>query len=121
MLLTAPPIAGAQQAGKVYRIGVLSVQSSFTVRPVKNAFKQKLRDLGYVEGRNLVIENRFAEGRYERLPELARELLRLNVDLLVATDGASSTLSLKAATKTIPIVFYAGAPSSPDSWRASHD
>jgi len=107
-LLAAPLGARAQQAGKVYRIGVLSVQSSFTVRPVQSAFKQKLRDLGYVEGRNLVIENRFAEGRYERLPELARELLRLNVDLLVSPDGAPSTLALKAATKTIPIVFYAG-------------
>src|SRR5499426_1549368 len=107
-LFAASLAAQAQTAGKIYRIGVLSVQSSSTIRPLLNAFKQKLRDLGYVEGRNFVIEYRSTESRYERLPELARELVRLNVDLLVTLEGTPPTLALKAATKTIPIVFFAG-------------
>jgi len=106
--LAASLTAQAQTTGRVYRIGFLSVQSSPTVRPLLNAFKQKLRDMGYVEGRNLVIEHRLAEGRYERLPELARELVRLKVDLLATAEGAPPTLALKATTKIIPIVFFAG-------------
>src|SRR5262245_21923005 len=107
-LLAASLTAQAQPVKKVYRIGFLSVQSSSTIRPPLNAFKQKLRDLGYVEDRNLVIEYRSTEGRHERLSELARELVRLNVDLLVTLEGTPPTLALKAATRTIPIVFFAG-------------
>ena len=108
VLLAAPLAAGAQPVGKVYRIGFLSVQTSSGPKTQFNAFKQKLPDLGYVEGRNLVIEGRWAEARYERLPDLARELVRLNVDLIVTPDGAPPALAAKAATKTTPIVFYAG-------------
>ena len=106
-LLAASLAAQAQTTNKTYRIGFLSIQSSSTT-PQLNPFRQKLRDLGYVEGRNLVIESRWGEGRYERLPDLARELVRLNVNLIVTPDGAPPTLAAKAATKTIPIVFYAG-------------
>ena len=108
-LIAAPLVAEAQQqAGKVWRIGFLSTQTSSMFQPQLNAFRQKLHDLGYLEGRNLVIEYRWAEGRYERLPALARELVRLNVDLILTPDGVPPTLAAKAATKAIPIVFFAG-------------
>jgi ABC-type uncharacterized transport system substrate-binding protein len=107
--LTLTPLAvDAQQAGKVWRIGFLSTQTSSVSQAQVNAFRQKLRDLGYVEGRTLVIEYRWAEGRYERLPALARELAQLKVDLILTPDGVPPALAAKAATKTIPIVFFAG-------------
>jgi putative ABC transport system substrate-binding protein len=96
------------QAEKVYRLGFLSSQTPTTLTPVLNAFKQKLRDLGYAEGRNLAIEYRWAEGRYERFPALARELVRLEVEVIVTPDGVPPTLAAKAATRTIPVVFFAG-------------
>lgn len=71
------------------------------------AFKQGLRDLGYVEGKSFVIEYRSAEGKYERFPALAEELVRLKVDVILADDGTPSTLAAKNATRTIPIVFPA--------------
>ena len=104
-LIAAPLAAHAQPAGKVYRIGYLSALSAASA---PDAFKQKLRELGYVEGRNLVIEFRSTEGKYDRLPSLARELVRLKMDLIVTISGVSHTLALKAATKTIPVVFFAG-------------
>ncbi len=107
-LLAAPLAAEAQPAGKVWRIGFLSVQTSSVFKRQLNAFRQKLRDLGYVEGQTLVIEYRWAEGRYERLPAMARELAQLKVDLILTPDGTPSTLAAKAATRTIPIVFFAG-------------
>jgi len=100
--------AEAQPAAKLWRIGFLSTQVSSVFQPQLNAFKQQLRRLGYVEGRNLAIEYRWAEGRYERLPPLALELARLNVDLIVTPDGVPPALAAKAATKAIPIVFFAG-------------
>src|SRR5215470_882417 len=107
-LLALPVSTWAQPGGKVYRIGFLSAQFAALFQPQLKAFREKLRDLGYAEGRNLVFEYRWAEGRYERLPALARELARLNVDLMFTPDGVPPALAAKAATKTIPIVFFAG-------------
>jgi putative ABC transport system substrate-binding protein len=102
-LLAAPLVAEAQQAAKVPRIGWLPV--NLAAGPVNlEPFRQALRDLGYVEGRNLVIETRDAEGRLERLPALAAELVALKVDVIVAP-GTPQALAAKNATRTIPIVF----------------
>jgi putative ABC transport system substrate-binding protein len=103
-LLAAPLAAGAQPAGKVTRIGFLSPESSTTAPHVVEAFRQGLRDLGYVEGQNIVIEYRYADGRAERLRDLAGKLLRLKVDVIVAS-GTPAPLAAKNATKTIPIVM----------------
>ena len=84
-LLVAPLAAEAQQATNVYRIGRLSRwPPSRWPDPNLEAFRQGLRELGYVEGQNLVIEYRYAEGKHERLPDLAAELVRLQVDVIVA-------------------------------------
>ena len=108
VLLATPFAAEAQPAGKIWRIGFLSVQSLSVFQRQLNALRQKLRDLGYVEGQTLVIEYRWAEGRYERLPAMARELTQLKVDLIITPDGTPPALAAKAATRTIPIVFFAG-------------
>jgi len=102
-LLAAPPAAEAQQAGKVYRIGFLFFGSRGPSREL-DTFRQGLRELGYIEGQNIIIEYRFASGRAERLPELAAELARLKPDVLV-TPGTPASLGAKQATTTIPIVF----------------
>ena len=96
--------ADAQQAAKVPRIGFLSVQSSSTLSARVEAFRQGLRELGYVEGKNIVIEWRYAEGKQDRLRELAAELVRLKVDVIV-TGGGGSTGTAKEATVAIPIVM----------------
>ena len=101
--LALPLAAEAQQTGKVPRIGFLFFGSPGPSREV-DAFRQGLRGLGYTEGQNIVIEVRFANGRVERLPELATELARLNPDVLV-TPGTPASLAAKQATSTIPIVF----------------
>jgi putative tryptophan/tyrosine transport system substrate-binding protein len=104
-LLAAPLAAEAQSAGKVARIGVLEYGGS--VRgPAHEAFRQQLRELGYVEGQNIVLEYRFAEGRADRLPDFAAELVRLKVDVIVA-GGTPPPLAAKHATSTIPIVMAA--------------
>jgi putative tryptophan/tyrosine transport system substrate-binding protein len=108
-LLAAPLAAEAQQAAKVARIGYLS-PSLATSPHLREAFRQGLRDLGYVEGRNLVIEYRGAEGKPERLPALAAELVALKVDVIVVT-STPAALAAKQATRTIPIVFIAVADS----------
>ncbi len=102
-LLAAPLVAEAQQAAKIARIGYLS-PSLATSPHLREAFRQGLRDLGYVEGRNLVIEYRDAEGKYDRLPALAAELVALKVDVIVAP-GTPAALAAKHATRTLPIVF----------------
>jgi ABC-type uncharacterized transport system substrate-binding protein len=107
-LVLASLITEGQQVGKVYRIGFLSSQTSSTLTAVLTGFRQKLRDLGYAEGRNLAIEYRWAEGRYARFPALARELVRLDVDVIVTPDGVPPALAAKAATTTIPVGFFAG-------------
>jgi len=107
-LLALPLGTQAQQPVKVYRIGWLSVQSSSVFQPQLKAFRQKLHELGYTEGRNLVIEYRWADGRYERLSAMAMELVRLKVDLIITPDGTPPSLAAKSATRTISIVFFAG-------------
>jgi putative ABC transport system substrate-binding protein len=106
-LLAAPLAAEAQEAAKVARIGLLA--GNLASNPhLPEAFRQGLRDLGYVEGRNVVIEYRSAEGKLERLPALAAELVALKVDVIVA-GSTPQALAAKQATRTLPIVF-ASAP-----------
>jgi putative tryptophan/tyrosine transport system substrate-binding protein len=97
-------VAQAQQPARIHRIGILN-PSSGSVFPARvEAFRQRLRQLGYVEGKNIVIEYRYAEGKNERLPDLVAELVRLKVDIIVTT-GPGATLAAKKASGTIPIVF----------------
>ena len=98
----------AQQATKTARIGYLALNRAAGPHR-QEAFLQGLRDLGYAEGRNVVIEYRSAEGKFERLPALAAELVALKVDVIVTGGGTPSALVAKQATKTIPIVFAAAA------------
>jgi len=102
--LAAPLGSFAQQKGKVWRIGFLGQASASGFAGRVDALRAGLRDLGYMEGKNLVIEFRWAEGKYERLPQLAAELVRLKVDVLVAA-GTLGILAAKSATTTIPIVM----------------
>jgi putative ABC transport system substrate-binding protein len=104
VLLTATPPAEAQQATKVPRIGHLNAPSLSALAARTEAFRQGLHELGYVEGKNIIIEWRFAEGKLDRLPALAAELVRLNVDIIVST-GPTVTRAAKEATSTIPIVM----------------
>jgi putative tryptophan/tyrosine transport system substrate-binding protein len=104
MLFALCSSAEAQQAKKVPRIGYLGATSRSTNPARIEAFRQGLRELGYVEGKNIVIEYRFAEGKLDRLPALASELMRLKVDV-VLTGGPIATRSAKQATATIPIVM----------------
>jgi putative ABC transport system substrate-binding protein len=104
-LLSAPLAAQAQQAGKIPRIGVLYSGLSGTSVPVLEGFRQGLRELGYVEAKNIAIEYRFNEGNLARLPSLAAELVRLKVDVIVASGGTPTILAAKNATSTIPIIF----------------
>src|SRR5438132_1842885 len=101
-LLAAPLAAVAQQTTKVHRIGWLSAGfPPAQPRPTVGAFEQTLRDLGYVKGQNLVIEYRYAEGNQERLRDMAPELVRLPVEVLVSTN-IPAPLPTKAPTTTIP-------------------
>src|SRR6266849_4482283 len=102
-LILAPLAVEAQQAAKVPRIGYLAPNLA-TIPHLLEAFRQGLRDLGYVEGRNVVIEYRDAEGKLERLPALAAELVALKVDVIVAP-VTPSALAAKQATRTLPVVF----------------
>jgi ABC-type uncharacterized transport system substrate-binding protein len=103
-LLAAPLATQAQQPGKVHRIGYLGVTTAFAHARYVEALRLGLRDLGYVEGKNLAIEYRWAEDKYDRLPDLAAELVRMTVDLIV-THATPGTLAAKHATTTIPIVM----------------
>jgi len=102
--LAAPLAADAQQAGKVYRIGLLSYRGCGVSLDPNGAFRQGLRELEYVEGRNLGIECRDARGRVDRFADLGVELVRLEMDVLVA-EGTPASLAAKQATTTIPIVM----------------
>ena len=104
VLLAVSVIAEAQQPKKVPRIGFLGASSASVLAARIEAFRQGLRDLGYVEGKNIVIEWRSAEGKLDRLPALAAELVRLKVDVIVTT-GPAPTRPAKEATSTIPIVM----------------
>jgi len=99
-----PVATEAQQAAKVPRIGYLALNLAASPH-LHEAFLQGLRDLGYVEGRNVVIEYRSAEGKLERLPALAAELVALKVDVILAASGPPGALAAKQATRTLPIVF----------------
>ena len=103
-ILLAPPATDAQQPRKVPRIGFLSSVSANSVRARLEAFRLGLRELGWVEGQSITIDYRWAEGRGDRLPGLAEELVRLKVDMIV-THGAVATLAARRATAVIPIVF----------------
>ena len=105
VLLAAPLAVEAQQAKKVYKIGYLGAGiSGAGPGPLRKSFLQGLHDLGYVEGRDFVMEYRWAEGHPERLPDLAADLVRAQVDVIV-TAGTTPTYAAMQATKTIPIVF----------------
>src|SRR5437660_12722270 len=97
--------AQAQQQTKIPRIGYLSGNFLSSESARIETFRQGLRELGYVEGKNILIEYRYAEGKLDRLPALADELVRLKVDVLI-TPSTRAALAAKNATKTIPIVFY---------------
>ena len=106
-LLAAPLTAEGQQPGRVARIGYLAANLAVADPRTREAFLQGLRDLGYVEGRNLLIEYRDAAGKTERFPALAAELVALKVDVIVAAGGTLAALAAKQATTTLPIVFAA--------------
>jgi len=103
----------AQQPGKIARIGYLSAQSESRSGDRTAAFRQGLRDLGYSEGKNILIEYRWANGISDRLPDLAEDLVRLKVDVIVTSGGNIAILAAKNATSTIPIVFTGGASTVP--------
>ena len=107
ILALAQP-ALAQQTKKVWHIGFLSFVSAREYAHLYTAFLKGLGDLGYIEGKNIIIEPRWAKGDTDRLSELANELVRLKVDLIVSTGGTVTAVAAKKATTTIPIVFTAG-------------
>jgi len=102
--LAVPVAAEAQQAPKNVSIGFLMLSTAEPAAPLFRVFVEALRELGYVEGRNIIVERRYAEGRLERLPDLAAELAQLPVEVIVAADNVSITAA-KRATTTIPIVM----------------
>ena len=103
-----PVSVPAQPVAKVYRIGYLSAASEPAQRASREAFVRALSEHGWVEGRNLTVEYRFANGAVEALPSLAAELARSRVDLIVTTAGSTTALAAKRATDRIPIVFTSG-------------
>ena len=105
-LLAAPLAAEAQQAGKVPRIGFLGNGTAALEANLVGPFREGLRDLGYVEGRNILIDYRWAEGKYERFPALIADLIALKVDVIV-TAGTPASLAVKKATTSIPLVMVA--------------
>src|SRR6266496_6519219 len=107
VLVVAGAVAQAQQSKKVPRIGYLSVLSPSSDSTRIEAFRQGLRDLAYVEGQSISIESRYAEGKLNRLPDLAEELVRLKVDIIVV-GGSTATGAAKNVTKLIPIVMAHG-------------
>ena len=108
MLLALCASAAAQQTGKVSRLGYLSNTDAATDSARAEGIRLALRELGYIEGQNIAIEYRFAEGKIDRAPELAAELVRLKVDTIVAAGGTGIIQAAKNATKTIPIVMTGG-------------
>jgi putative ABC transport system substrate-binding protein len=104
IILTLSFASEAQQPPKIPRIGIVTAQPLSALSVRHEAFRQGLRELGYVEGKNIVIEHRSAEGKFDRLPALMAEILRLNVDIIVSY-GSTTTRAAKQATSTIPIVM----------------
>jgi ABC-type uncharacterized transport system substrate-binding protein len=108
-VLVAVPLASfAQSVAKAHRIGFLSSLAASDGQFQIEALRQGLRDLGYVEGRNLTLELRWAEGDYQRLPRMAKELVDLAPDLIISAGGPPPARALKVATRTIPVVFISG-------------
>ena len=103
-LLAAAVSVEGQQPKKLPRIGILIAASTSFYSARVEALRQRLRELGYVEGKNIVIDYRYAEGKLERLPDLAAELVRLKIDVIV-TAPTQAALAAKKASATIPIVF----------------
>jgi ABC-type uncharacterized transport system substrate-binding protein len=103
-LVAAQPVAG-QQAEKAYRVGVLCGACTDLETPPFAAFRQALRERGYVDGRNIAFVYRSAEGRYEKLPDLAADLVRAKVDVIMAAGGLPGALAAKNATTKIPTIF----------------
>ena len=103
-ILISAAAAQAQQAGKIFRIGYLDGSTAAGSAVLVNAFRQELSKLGWIEGKNITIEYRFAEQRQDRLVQLAADLVRLKVDLIVVTSPPPA-LAAKKATSTIPIVM----------------
>src|SRR5205823_10033290 len=99
-----PLAARAQQAGKVWRIGWRSGGSGEATSRLDGAFLQSMREIGYVEGRDFVMESRFADGKYERYSEFAAEFVRLKVDVML-TGGSSAIRALQRATATVAVVL----------------
>jgi putative ABC transport system substrate-binding protein len=106
-LMVGAALASAQQPQTIPRVGILFIGGRD--QPHLEAFKQGLRERGYVEGKNIALEYRYAEGREERLPELAAELVQVKVDVIVVTADISAQAAQRA-TKTIPIVVTTGDP-----------
>lgn len=106
VVLAAPWVAAAQSVGHPARVGFLGNSTATLEANLVGPFRQGLRDLGYVEGDNLIVEYRWAEGNYERFPALIAELVALNVDV-IATAGTPATLALKKAATSIPVVMIA--------------
>src|SRR6266542_5811694 len=117
MLLAVAVIAEAQQPKKVSRLGYLSNTDPATDSPRAEGIRLALRDLGYIEGQNIAIEYRYAEGKVDRAPELAAELVRLKVDIIVVASGDPWIRAAKNATRTIPIVMMG---QGSDPVRAGH-
>jgi len=105
ILLTVAVVTEAQQPKKVARIGYLSNTDPAMESARSEAIRRALRELGYIEGQNIAIEYRYAEGKFDRAPELAAELVRLNVDIIVVAGGPTWIQAAKNASKTIPIVM----------------
>src|SRR5262245_49476666 len=104
LLLAAGTFVHAQQTGKIARIGFLDDSTASGSAVLVEVFWQEMRKLGWGDGKNITVEYRFAEGKYDRLPELAADLVRLKVDLIVVA-GGPTTLAAKGATTTIPVVM----------------
>ena len=105
VLLLTVSLVEAQQPTKVFRIGYLSPTDAATDSARAEGMRLALRELGYIDGQNIAIEYRYAEGKNDRLPELAAELVRLKVDIIVVAAGDVTIQAAKNATKTIPIVM----------------
>src|SRR5215470_758665 len=103
LLLALSSVVDAQQAGKIFRIGFLDASTASGSAVLLDAFRQELNKLGWIEGKNITIEYRYAEQKPEHLPELAAELVRLKIDLMVVT-STTAELAAKGASGLIPIV-----------------